>query len=79
MTENNLKTTISFQELLEVVLALGTAEKKKILELLETDTSLDEIDSLEDSAEVEAARTDYETGNYVKFDEYTSQIRHAEK
>lgn len=70
MAENIVKVDISLQSLLETVSSLETAEKHKLLELLEAELFPDQEDSPEDIAEIEAARADYEARDYITFDEY---------
>lgn len=73
MAENKVKVDISFQALLEAVSSLGTAEKHQILELLQTELFPDDEDSPEDIAAIQAARADYQAGNYTTFDQYMAQ------
>ena len=64
MAENTVKVDISFQALLEVISLLEVAEKYKLWEFLEAELFLDEVDSSEDRAEIQAARADYKAGDY---------------
>jgi hypothetical protein len=73
MTENTIKVDISFQSLLEAISSLGIAEKHQLWELLEAELFPDDEDSPEDIAEIQAARADYTSGNYMTFDEYKAQ------
>jgi hypothetical protein len=73
MAENTVKIDISFQSLLEAVLSLETADKHKLWELLEAELFPDQDDSPEDMAEIQAARADYEAGDYTTFDKYMAQ------
>jgi hypothetical protein len=73
MTENTLKIDISFQSLLEAISSLGVAEKYQLWELLEAELFPDDEDSTEDITEIQAARADYEAGDYMTFDEYRAQ------
>ena len=73
MAENIVKIDISFQSLLEAISSLEVAQKQKLWELLEAELFPDEEDSPEDIAEIEAARADYKAGDYITFDEYTTQ------
>ena len=73
MAENIVKVDISFQSLLEAISSLEIAQKQKLWELLEAELCPDEQDSPEDIAEIEAARADYKAGDYITFDEYTTQ------
>lgn len=70
MVENTVKITISFQSILEAVLALDGPEKQKIWEALELDLFPEEEDLAEDLADIEAARADYASGDYTTFDDY---------
>ena len=73
MAENIVKVDISFQSLLEAISSLELAQKQKLWELLEAELCSDEQDSPEYLAEIEAARADYKAGDYITFDEYTTQ------
>jgi hypothetical protein len=73
MDQNTVKIDISFQSLLAAISSLEIADKQKLLELLEAELFQDEEDSPEDIAEIEAARADYKAGDYITFDEYTTQ------
>jgi len=70
MAENNVKVDISFQSFLEAISSLGLAEKHQLLELLEAELFPDDEDSTEDITDIQAARADYEAGDYITFDEY---------
>lgn len=73
MAENTVKIDISFQSLLAAISSLEIAEKQQLWELLEAELFPDEEDSPENIAEIEAARADYKAGDYITFDEYTTQ------
>ena len=73
MAENTVKVDISFQSLLEAISSLEIAEKQQLWELLEAELFPDDEDSPEDITEIEAARADYKAGEYITFDEYTTQ------
>jgi hypothetical protein len=73
MAENTLKVDISFQSLLEAIASLETAEKHQLLEFLENELFPDDEDSPADIAEVQAARNDYQAGDYTTFDRYMAQ------
>lgn len=77
MAENIVKVDISFQSLLEAVSSLGIAEKHQLWEFLEAELFPDDDDSTEDIAEIQAARADYEAGDYMTFDEY--RVQRAER
>ena len=72
MAENTFKVGISFQSLLDAVSSLGTAEKHQLLEFVEAELSDDE-DSLDDVADIQAARADDRAGDYITFDRYTRE------
>ena len=77
MAENTVKIGISFESLLEAISSLAVPEKRKLWEFLETELFQDEEEEGEDSpeiiAEIQAARTDYQTGNYLTLDQYLAQ------
>jgi hypothetical protein len=73
MVERTLKIGVSLESLQEAILSLETVEKRKLWALLEAELFADEEDSPEDVAEIQAARTDYEAGNYMTFNEYRVQ------
>jgi hypothetical protein len=73
MAENTFKVNISFQSLLEAIPSLGIDEKHKLWELLEAELFPDDEDSPEDIAEIQAARADYEAGDYTTFEQYLAQ------
>jgi hypothetical protein len=73
MAENTLKVDISFQSLLEAIASLETAEKHQLLEFLEDELFPDDEDSPADIAEIQAARNDYQSGDYTTFDRYMAQ------
>ena len=73
MTENTVKVDISFQSLLEAISSLGIAEKHQLWELLEAELFPEDENSTEDIAEIQAARADYETGDYMTFDEHRAK------
>lgn len=70
MAENTVNADLSFQALLDAIASLKTAEKQKLWEFLEAELFSDETDSPTDLAEIEAARNDYKSGNFVTFDQY---------
>lgn len=73
MTENTVKVDISFQSLLQAITSLGIDEKHRLWELLVAELFPDDEDSPEDSAEIQAARSDYKAGEYTTFDQYVVQ------
>jgi hypothetical protein len=77
MAENTVKLEIQFESLLAAVSSLKTAEKHRLLEMLEEE--LFEDDDLENDpetmADIEAARADYAAGDYITFDEYLAERR----
>ena len=70
MAKNTVKVDISFQSLLEAIASLEVTEKHQLWEFLRAELFPDDEDSLEDTAEIQVARADYEAGDYVTFDEY---------
>jgi hypothetical protein len=72
VADNTLKD-IPFQSLLDAVSSLELAEKHQLWELLDTELFPDDEDSPDDIAEIQAARADYASGDYVTFDEYNAQ------
>ena len=73
MTRSNAKTDVSFQSLRVAISSLEITEKQELWELLDAELFPDDEDSLEDVAEIEAARADYQAGNYTTFDQYMAQ------
>jgi len=65
MAENIVKVDISFQSLLEAISSLWIAEKHQLWELLEAELFPNNEDSPEEIAEIQAARADYEAGDYL--------------
>jgi hypothetical protein len=73
MAENTVKVEISFQSLLKAISSLGIAERYKLWEFLESELFPNEDDSPEDIAEIQAARADYQAGDYTTFEQYMAQ------
>ena len=73
MTENTIKVDISFQSLIAAISSLKTAEKHQLLEFIEAELFPDEEDAPDDIAEVQAARADYQAGEYTTFDRYIAE------
>ena len=73
MAENTVKVNISFRSILEAVSLLETSEKKELWQLLEAELFPEEEYSLEDIADIQTARADYEVGDYMTFDQYRLQ------
>ncbi|GET39037.1 hypothetical protein [Microseira wollei] len=77
MAENTVKVGISFESLLEAISLLAVPEKRKLWEFLEAELFQDRDEEDEDSpetiAEIQAARTDYQAGNYLTLDQYLAQ------
>jgi hypothetical protein len=77
MDENTVKIGISFESLLEAISSLAVPEKRKLWELLETELFQHEEEEGKDNpetiAEIQAARTDYQAGNYLTLDQYLAQ------
>lgn len=72
VTVQTVKVDISFQALMEAISSLATLEKQKLWEKLNDELFPDEDDSPEDTADVQAARADYEAGDFVIFDQYVA-------
>jgi len=64
---------ISLQSLKMAISSLGVAEKHQLREFLEAELFEDDEDSPEDLAEIQAARADYNAGDYMTFDEYRAK------
>jgi len=78
MAENTVvKVDISFRSLLEAVASLEVSEKRELWQLLEAELFPEEEYSLEDLADIQAARADYEAGDYMTFDRYKLQKKGA--
>lgn len=77
MAENTVKVGISFESLLEAISSLAVPEKRNLWEFLEAELFQDRDEEDEDSpetiAEIQAARTDYQAGNYLTLDQYLAQ------
>ena len=67
MAENTVKVGISFQSLLNAVSSLGTTDKHQLLEFVEAEL-FDDEDAPDDIADIQAARDDYQAGDYTTFD-----------
>ncbi len=72
MAENTVKVGISFQSLLDAVSSLETAEKHQLLEFVEAEL-FDDEDSPDDITDIQAARADYQAGDYTTFDRYMAE------
>ena len=77
MAENTVKVGISFESLLEAISSLAVPEKRKLWEFLEAELFQDRDEEDEENpetiAEIQAARTDYQAGNYLTLDQYLAQ------
>ena len=73
MSEHTVKVDVSFRSLLEAVASLEISEKRELWQLLEAELFPEEEYSLEDMADIQAARADYEAGDYMTFDRYRLQ------
>ena len=77
MAENTVKVGISFESLLEAISSLAVPEKRKLWEFLEAELFQDRDEEDENNpetiAEIQAARTDYQAGNYLTLDQYLAQ------
>ncbi|KRH98048.1 MULTISPECIES: hypothetical protein [Cylindrospermopsis] len=70
MAENTVKVDVLFPALLKAISSLGIDEKHQLWELLEAELFPDDEDSPEDLDDIQAARSDYQAGNFMTFDEY---------
>jgi hypothetical protein len=77
MAENTVKLEIQFESLLAAVSSLKTAEKHRLLEMLEEE--LFDDDDLENDpqarADIQEALDDYAAGDYITFEEYLAERR----
>jgi hypothetical protein len=66
---------IPFDFLLQAIAKLSPADKQRLWEFLDTDLhdSADEILDSDEEAEVAIAYAEYQAGDFVTLDEYTSQ------
>jgi hypothetical protein len=66
---------IPFDFLLQAIAKLSPADKQRLWEFLDTDlhNSSDETFDPEEEAEVASAYAEYQAGEFVTLDEYTSQ------
>jgi hypothetical protein len=65
--------TIPFDCLLQAIAQLNTDDKQRLWEFLDEQLHDDEIGDAEEEAEVAGAYAEYEAGEFVTLDEYTSQ------
>ncbi|BAZ28418.1 hypothetical protein NIES4074_08510 [Cylindrospermum sp. NIES-4074] len=81
MTEETVKRQIPFDSLLNAISSLGVEEKRQIWHLLEEELEQAEEDLLEQDptvqAEIQEARNEYYTGDYLTIEEYIA--KRAEK
>ncbi|HEY9624772.1 MAG TPA: hypothetical protein V6C78_30880 [Crinalium sp.] len=77
MTENILNGNVSLETLLEVISLLGTAEKRRLWEFLDAELFQDEEEDpdsdLDVMTDIQTARSEYQTGDYLTLDQYMSQ------
>ena len=78
MAEQTVKIDIPFQTLVNALINLNIDEKQKIWELLEAELYPEDECTPEELADIEAARADYEAGEYITFEQYkVEQSAHA--
>ena len=70
MAEQTVKIDIPFETLVDALINLNIDEKQKIWELLEAELFPEDECSPEEVADIEAARADYEAGDYITFEQY---------
>jgi hypothetical protein len=75
MTKNTTRADTSLKSLWETISLLEVADKHQLLELLEFELFPDDEDSPEDMAEIQAARNDYQAGDYTNLDQYVVQLQ----
>ncbi|MBD1809113.1 hypothetical protein H6F98_27195 [Microcoleus sp. FACHB-SPT15] len=74
MTLETVRLQIPFESLVDAISSLGLEEKRRLWQLLEEEIAQAEEDLLEEDptiqAEIEEARTAYQTGDYQTIEEY---------
>ncbi len=75
MAENSVKLEIQFESLLAVVSCLKTAEKHRLLEMLEEELFEDDdlANDPEAMADIQGALNDYAAGDYLPYEEFIAQ------
>ena len=73
MAEQTVKIDIPFETLVDALINLNIDEKQKIWELLEAELFPGDECSPEEVADIEAARADYEAGDYITFEQYKAE------
>jgi hypothetical protein len=72
-----INLTIPLETLTDAILSLDLEQKRQLLEILEQKIFEEEEETYEDDpetmAELEAVRTEYQTGNYLTLDQYLAQ------
>ncbi len=74
MTIETVRLQIPFESLIDAISSLGLEEKRKLWQLLDEEIAQAEEDLLEEDprlqAEIQEARTAYQTGDYQTIEEY---------
>lgn len=77
MTQENVHLMIPFQVIVEFIEGLSLKDKRRLWALLDEEIAQAEEAAWEQDpafqAEIQEARTAYQTGDYVTIDEYMSQ------
>ncbi|NJM47251.1 MAG: hypothetical protein HC860_14750 [Alkalinema sp. RU_4_3] len=75
MAENTVKLEIQFESLLAAVSSLKTAEKHRLLEMLEKELFEDDdlTNDPEAMADIQEALDDYAAGDYLPYEEFIAQ------
>ena len=74
MTVETVRLQIPFESLVDAISSLGLEEKRRLWKLLDEEIAQAEEDLLEEDptiqAEIQEARTAYQTGDYQTIEEY---------
>ena len=73
MTESTVQIDSSLQRIMEEISVLGREQKQVIWELLDEELFPENECSPEELADIEAARADYEAGEYITFEQYKAE------
>ncbi|MEB3231685.1 MAG: hypothetical protein VKJ64_11800 [Leptolyngbyaceae bacterium] len=68
--EQTVKIDIPFQTLMEALTNLSTDDNQKIWELVDAELFSNDECSPEEVVDIQAARADYEAGDYITFEQY---------
>ncbi|MGA0201321.1 MAG: hypothetical protein ACO3NK_19785 [Prochlorotrichaceae cyanobacterium] len=68
----SISISISFESLLQTIRSLNESEKQLLWDILSNELQIDNLDDLEEEAEVSQAYQEYQLGNYVTLDQYHS-------